>query len=104
MKIFLIIFGIIVAYIFIGVLYYWVSISIGYKISKTKRTLNDWLNEICDEGNIRDTREQGYFWDAVFWIIMLPMRMVALLLYFIGYLFSNIIKNVLKINKLDDEL
>ena len=101
MKIFLIIFGIIVTYIFIGVLYYWISISIGYKRSKTKRTLNDWLNEICDEGYIEDTREQGYFWEAAFWVIMLPMRMVVLLVYFITCLFSNIIKNILKINKLD---
>lgn len=101
MKIFLIIFGIIVTYIFIGVLYYWISISIGYKRSKTKRTLNDWLNEICDEGNIGDTRKQGYFWEAVFWVIILPMRMVVLLVYFITCLFSNIIKNILKINKLD---
>ena len=104
MKIFLIIFGIIVTYIFIGVLYYWISISIGYKRSKTKRTLNDWLNEICDESNIAYIREQGYFWEAVFWVIMLPMRMVLLLVYFITCLFSNIIKNILKINKLDDEL
>ena len=101
MKIFLIIFGIIVTYIFIGVLYYWISISIGYKRSKTKRTLNDWLNEICDEGNIGDTIEQGYFWEAVFWVIILPMRIVVLLVYFITCLFSNIIKNILKINKLD---
>ena len=104
MKIFLIIFGIIVVYIFIGVLYYWVSILIGYKKSKTRRTLNNWLNEICNEGIISDTRESGYFWEAVFWVIMLPMRMVALLLYFIGSLFSNIIKNILKINQLDGEL
>ena len=103
MKIFLIIFGIIVSYVFISVLYYWISISIGYKRSKTKRTLNDWLNEICDEGNIVDTREQGYFWEAVFWVIILPMRMVVLLVYFITCLFSNIIKNILKINKLDSK-
>lgn len=101
MKIFLIIFGIIITYIFIGVLYYWTSILIGYKMSETKRNLNNWLNEICDEGNISDTREQGYFWEAVFWIIMLPMRMLATLLYFISCLFSNIIKNILKINELD---
>lgn len=104
MKIFLIIFGIIIAYIFIGVLYYWVSILIGYKKSKTRRTLNNWLNEICDEGNIRDTRESGYFWEAVFWVIMLPMCMMVSLFYFIGRLFSNIIKSILKINQLDGEL
>ena len=103
MKIFLIIFGIIVTYVFISVLYYWISISIDYKRSKTKRTLNDWLNEICDEGNIGYIREQGYFWEAVFWVIMLPMRMVLLLVYFITCLFSNIIKNILKINKLDSK-
>lgn len=101
MKTFLIIFGIIVNYIFIGVLYYWILILIDYKRSKTKRTLNDWLNEICDEGNIRNTREQGYFWEAVFWVIMLPIQIVVLLFYFITCLFSNIIKNILKINKLD---
>lgn len=94
MKIFLIIFGIIIAYIFIGVLCYWTSILIGYKKSKTERPLNDWLNEICDEGNIR---ESGYFWLCVVWIISLPMYIIALFFYFIGYLFSNIIKNILKI-------
>lgn len=101
MKMFLIIFGIIVAYIFIGVLYYWTSISIGYKMSKTKRTLNNWLSETCDEGIVCDRREVCYFWDAVLWVIILPIHMVALLFYFIAYLFSNIIKNILKINKLD---
>lgn len=104
MEIFLIVFGIVIAYIFIGVLYYWISISIGYKRSKTKRTLNNWLNEICDEGIVRDTREACYFWDAVLWVIMLPMYTVTLLFYFIACLFSKIIKNILKINKLDDEL
>lgn len=98
MKIFLIIFGIIVAYIFIGVLCYWTSILIGYKKSKTKIPLDNWLDEICDEGNIRDTRESGYFWFSVFWIISLPIYIIALLFYFISYLFSNIIKNILKIN------
>jgi hypothetical protein len=101
MKIFLIVFGIVIAYIFIGVLCYWSSILIGYKKSKTKRPLNDWLNEICDEGIIRDTRESSYFWLSVFWIILIPMYIVALFFYLIGYLFSNIIKNVLKINKLN---
>lgn len=104
MKIFLIIFGIIVAYIFIGVLCYWSSILIGYKKSKTEKPLNDWLNEICDEGNIRDTREAGYCWLSVFWIVTLPFYIVVLLFYFIGYLFSNIIKNVLKINQLSGKL
>lgn len=100
MKIFLIIFGVIIAYIFIGVLCYWISILIGYKKSKSKKPLNDWLNEICDEGNIRDTRESGYFWLSVFWIITLPMYIIAYLFYFIAYLFSNIIKKILKVNKL----
>ena len=103
MKIFLIIFGAIIAYIFIGVLYYWTSILINYKKSKTKRPLNDWLQEYCDEGFICDTRENCYFGDAMLWAIMLPMYMVALSLYFICSLFSNIIKNILKINKLDDK-
>lgn len=104
MKIFLIIFGISVAYIFIGVLYYWTSILIGYKNQKQKIPLNDWLNEICDEGNIRDTRESSYFWSSVFWIISIPMHIIALSFYFIGYLFSNIIKNILKINQLGSKL
>ena len=103
MKIFLIIFGTIITYIFIGVLYYWISILIDYKKSKTKRPLNDWLQEFCDGGLTRDTRENNYFWDAVLWAIMLPIYMVALLLYFICNLFSNIIKNILKINKLNSE-
>jgi CDP-diglyceride synthetase len=104
MKIFLIIFGIIVVYIFIGVLCYWISILIDYKKSKTKRTLNDWLNEICDEGITRDTRESSYFYLSMFWIVTLPFYIIVSLFYFIGYLFSNIIKSILKINKLDGEL
>lgn len=104
MKIFLIIFGIIVAYIFIGVLCYWTSILIGYKKSKTEKPLNDWLNEVCDEGNIRDTREASYCWLSVFWIIALPFYTVVLLFYCISCLFSNIIKNVLKINQLGGKL
>jgi len=100
MKTFLIIFGIILAYIFIGILCYWISILIGYKKSKTKRPLNDWLNEICDEGNIRDTREASYFYLSMFWIIALPFYTVTLLFYFIGNLFSNIIKKILKIDQL----
>lgn len=104
MKIFLIIFGIIVAYIFIAVLCYWISILIGYKKSKTKRPLDEWLNEICDEGNIRDTRDSSYFYLSMFWIITLPFYIAVLLFYFIGYLFSNIIKNILKINQLDGKI
>lgn len=96
MKIFLVVFGIIVAYIFIGVLCYWTSILIGYKRSKTKDSLNYWLNEIYDG----DTREQSYFWFSVFWIVALPLYVVALLFYYIGCLFSNIIKKILKVNKL----
>ena len=71
MKIFLIIFGTIIAYIFIGVLYYWTLIN--YKKSKTKSPLNDRLQEFCDGGLTRDTRENSYFWDAVLWPIMLPI-------------------------------
>ena len=100
MKIFLIIFGIIVAYIFIGVLYYWISILISYKKSKTTIPLNDWLNEICDEGNIRDTRESGYCLSSICWIISIPLYIIVSLFRFIVYLFSNIIKNILKINQL----
>ena len=100
MKTFLIIFGIIVAYIFIGVFCYWISILIDYKKSKATKPLNDWLNEICDEGFISDTRESGYFYLSMFWIITLPFYIVVLLFYFIGCLFSNIIKSILKINKL----
>lgn len=104
MKIFLIIFGIIIAYIFIGILCYWTSILIGYKRSKTKNSLNYWLNEICDDGNFMDIREQSYFWFSVFWIITLPFYIVVLLFYFIACQFSNIIKKILKINQLDSRL
>lgn len=101
MKIFLIIFGIIVAYIFIGVLCYWISILIGYKKSKSKNSLNYWLNEFCDDGSMMDTREQSYFWFSMFWIITLPFYIIVMLFYFIGLRFSNIIKKILKINQLD---
>lgn len=103
MKIFLIIFGAIVAYIFIGVLCYWTSILIGYKKSKTKNSLNYWLNEICDDVSFNDIREQDYFWFSVFWIITIPFYIVVLLFYYISRLFSNIIKKILKINQLDSE-
>lgn len=95
MKMFLIIFGIIV-YIFIGVLCYWTSILINYKKSKAKRSLNDWLNEINDDGVTR--RKQSYFWFSVPWIITLPIYVVIFLLYFIACQFSNIIKKILKID------
>lgn len=104
MKIFLIIFGIIVAYIFIGVLCYWASILICYKKSKTKNSLNYWLNEICDEGNFMDTREESYFWFSAFWIITLPFYIVGMLFYFIGLQFSNIIKKILKIERMNDNI
>lgn len=103
MKIFLIIFGATVAYIFIGVLCYWTSILIDYKKSKTENSLKDWLNEVCDDSKFNDTREQDYFWFSVFWIIALPFYIVVLLFYYISCLFSNIIKKVLKINKLEDK-
>lgn len=103
MKVFLIVFGIIVAYIFIGILCYWTSILIGYKKSKTKRPLNDWLNEICGEGFISDTRESGYFYLSMFWIITLPFYAVILLFYFIICQFSNIIKKILKIDILENK-
>lgn len=103
MKIFLIIFGATVAYIFIGVLCYWTSILIGYKKSKTTNSLKYWLNEICDDASFTDTREQSYFWFSVFWIIALPFYIVVLLFYYISYLFSNIIKKILKINKLENK-
>ena len=103
MKIFLIIFGATVAYIFIGVLCYWTSILIDYKKSKTENSLKDWLNEVCDDGKFNDIREQDYFWFSVFWIITIPFYIAVLLFYYIGCLFSNIIKKVLKINKLENK-
>lgn len=81
MKIFLIIFGIIVAYIFIGVLCYWTSSLIGYKKSKSTRPLNEWLDEIYDDGIFRDTRSSDYFILSVFWIIGLPIYIVTKLFY-----------------------
>ena len=96
MKVFLIVFGIVVAYIFIGVLYYWTSILICYKKSKTKKSLNYWLNDY--EGSFI-TNEQNYFWLSVFWIITLPFYIVIILFYFISFIFSNIIKKILKINE-----
>lgn len=107
MKTFLIIFCVIIAYIFIGVLCYWTLILSGYKKSKTKNSLKYWLNEICEEScsgfYFSDTREQGYFWFSVFWIVALPFYSVVLLFYYISCLFSNIIKKILKVNKLEDE-
>lgn len=103
MKIFLIIFGAIIAYIFIGVLCYWTSILIGYKKSKTTNSLKYWLNEICDDASFNDIREQDYFWFSVFWIITIPFYIVVLLFYYISRLFSKIIKRVLKINKLENK-
>lgn len=103
MKIFLIVFGIIVTYIFIGVSYYWTSILIGYKKSKTKKTLNEWLNETCDEDFSCDTRESDYFWFSVFWIISLPINIIILFFYFIACQFSNIIKKILKIEIIEIE-
>lgn len=101
MKIFLIIFGSVIAYIFIGVLCYWTLILTGYKKSKTKNSLKYWLTEICEEGFVCDTRESGYFWFSVFWIVTLPFYTVVLLFYYIGCLFSKIIKSILKIHKLE---
>lgn len=104
MKIFLIIFGIIVAYIFIGVLCYWTSILICYKKSKTKKSLNDWLNDWLDEGSFMDTREETHLWFSTFWIITLPFYIVVILFYFIGLQFSNIIKKILKIERINDNI
>ena len=102
MKIFLIIFGIIVAYIFIGVLCYWTSILICYKKSKSKKSLNYWLNDCYEDSFI--TREQNYFWFSAFWIITLPFYIVVMLFYFIGFQFSNIIKKILKIERINDNI
>lgn len=102
MKIFLIIFGIIVVYIFIGVLCYWASILICYKKSKTKNSLNYWLNDYYEGSSI--TREQNYFWFSAFWIITLPFYIVVMLFYFIGLQFSNIIKKILKIERMNDNI
>ena len=102
MKIFLIIFEIIVAYIFIGVLCYWTSILINYKKSKTKNSLNYWLNGWYEDSSI--TREQNYFWFSAFWIITLPFYIVVMLFYFIGLQFSNIIKKILKIERMNDNI
>lgn len=103
MKIFLIIFGIIVAYIFIGVLCYWASILICYKKSKTKISLNYWLNDL-DESSFMDTREETHFWFSAFWIITLPFYIVVILFYFIACLFSNIIKKILKVERINDNI
>jgi CDP-diglyceride synthetase len=104
MKIFLIIFGFIIAYMFIGILCYWISILIDYKKSKTKRPLEDWLNEPYNSCFINDTRESNYFYFSIFWIGTLPFYIVVQLFYFIGCLFSSIIKKILKINQLDSKL
>lgn len=104
MEIFLIILGIIV-YIFIGVLCYWISILIGYKKSKTKQLLSYWLSEFSDDISIDgffDTREQSYFCFSTFWIVSLPLYTIVMLFYYIVYLFSNIIKKILKINQLNE--
>lgn len=104
MEIFLIILGIIV-YIFIGVLCYWISILIGYKKSKTKQLLSYWLSEFSDDISIDgffDTRENSYFCFSMFWIVSLPLYAIAKLFYYIVYLFSNIVKKILKINQLNE--
>jgi hypothetical protein len=95
MKIFLIVFGIVV-YIFIGVLCYWISILIDYKKSKSKNSLNYWLNEFNSDEVTK--RKQNYFWFSAPWIITLPIYAVILLFYFITCQFSNIIKKILKID------
>ena len=103
MEIFLIILGIIV-YIFIGVLCYWTSILIDYKKSKTKQSLDCWLSEFSYNNSIdgfMETREHSYFCFSMFWIVTLPLYIVAKLFYYIVYLFSNIIKKILKIDKLE---
>ena len=96
----LIIFGVIVTYIFIGVLCYWISILIGYKKSKTKQSLGCWLSEFSYDNSIdglMETREQSYFCFSVFWIITLPFYVVVMLFYYTICLFSNIIKKNLGI-------
>ena len=102
MEIFLIILGIIV-YIFIDILCYWTSILIDYKKSKTKQSLSCWLNEdyISDDGLSHFKRNDIYFYFSKFWIITLPLYIIAKLYYYITYLFSNIIKKILKIDKLE---
>ncbi len=93
MKIFLIVFGIIVAYIFIGVLCYWIPIKIDYKESKTKKPLNEWLNEFHKEANFCDVRSEYYRWSAMFW----PIYILAVLTCFIISSFSYLVKKILKI-------
>ena len=102
MEIFLIILGIIV-YIFIGVLCYWTSILIDYKKSKTKQSLSYWLSEdyIYTDDLFFDIRKHSYFCFSMFWIVTLPLYIVEKLFYYIAYLFSNIIKKILKIDKLE---
>lgn len=104
MKIFLIILGIII-YIFIGVLCYWSSILINYKKSKTKQSLSCWLSEFSVDTSVdgfMDTREHSYFCFSMFWIVSLPLYVIAKLFYNTICLFSNIIKKILKINQLDE--
>ena len=104
MEIFLIILGIII-YIFIGVLCYWTSILIGYKKSKTKQSLGCWLSEFSVDTSVdgfMDTREHSYFCFSMFWIVSLPLYVIAKLFYNTICLFSNIVKKILKINQLDE--
>lgn len=103
MEIFLIVL-VIVVYIFIGVLCYWTSILIDYKKSKTKQSLSCWLvseDDISADGLFFDIRKHSYFCFSMFWIVTLPLYIVAKLFYYIVYLFSNIIKKILKIDKLE---
>ena len=104
MKTFLIVFGIIVTYIIIGVLYYWTSIKINYKKSKTKKSLDEWLNEIHEEANFRDIRSEYFLWSAMFWIIVIPTYIFAISVYFIISSFSYLVKRILKINQLGGKL
>ena len=101
MEIFLIILGIIV-YIFIGVLCYWTSILIDYRKSKTKQSLSYWLSEDLSPDDFSlCIRKYSYFCFSMFWIVTLPLYIVEKLFYYIAYIFSNIIKKILKIGKLE---
>lgn len=86
----------IILYIFIGVLTYWGAVLSDYRRSKPSKPLEVWLDEYCDAGFItRDTRDNCYFWFAVFWIVTLPFCIVGYSIYYITKFFSFFIKKML---------
>ena len=78
----------IILYIFIGVLVYWEAASFDYRRLKPGKPLEVWLDELCDDGFVCDTRDNCYLWFAAFWAITLPLHIVGYFIYYTTKLFS----------------